>query len=305
MRILLLGARGQLGRALFSALNHEAFPWELVALGRGECDIADPRSLADALNYHSPDVIINGAAYTAVDRAQAEPELAESINHTAVMTLAQEAKARSALLVHFSTDYVFDGSGVRPWTETDKPCPLNVYGASKYAGDQVIQALCPDHLIFRTSWLYGGEGPHFARTILDRANGGRPLQVVDDQWGAPTQVHWLARTAVFALVQVLNDPGKGGLYHLACGGETSWYGFASALVREACRLGLLTKPVIVSPICSAQWPQSARRPLNSRLDCRLFSTVFGISLPSWQEQMTIWLASQDVDLGGKDVHPVP
>ena len=305
MRILLLGARGQLGRALFSALCRDYPHWQVTALGRDACDITDPGALISALNRHQPDVILNGAAYTAVDLAQSQPELAERINHQAVALLAREAGARGALLVHFSTDYVFDGAGVRPWTEADKPCPLNVYGASKYAGDQVIQALCPDHLIFRTSWLYGGEGPHFARSILDRANEGRPLQVVDDQWGAPTQVHWLARTAVFALAQVLNDPGKGGLYHLACGGGTSWYGFASALVREACRLGLLTKPVILSPICSAQWPQSARRPLNSRLDCRLFSTVFGISLPSWQEQMTIWLASQDADLGARDVHPFP
>ncbi|MNG99761.1 dTDP-4-dehydrorhamnose reductase [compost metagenome] len=277
----------------------------MVALGRDECDIADPRSLVDVLNLHRPDVIINGAAYTAVDHAQAEPELAECINHGAVLTLAQEARARGALLVHFSTDYVFDGSGIRPWAETDKPNPLNVYGASKYAGEQAIQALCPNHLIFRTSWLYGGEGTHFARTMLRRAREGGPLQVVDDQWGAPTQVHWLARTAVFALAQVLSEPDKRGLYHLTCEGETSWYGFASALVREACRLGLLTQPVPVNPIPSANWPQAARRPLNSRLDCRLFSTVFGIRLPSWQEQMAIWLASQDADLGAEGVRPFP
>lgn len=305
MRILLLGARGQLGRALFSALNHDFPHWQVVALGRDECDIADPRSLVDVLNLHRPDVIINGAAYTAVDRAQAEPELAECINHGAVLTLAQEARARGVLLVHFSTDYVFDGTGIRPWAETDKPNPLNVYGASKYAGEQAIQALCPDYLILRTSWLYGGEGPHFARSILGRAREGGPLQVVDDQWGAPTQVHWLARVAMCALSQVLNDPGKGGLYHLACKGETSWYGFASALVREACRLGLLTNSVPVNPIPSANWPQAARRPLNSRLDCRLFSTVFGIRLPSWQKQMTIWLASQDADLGAEGVRPHP
>jgi len=305
MRILLLGARGQLGRALFSALNHDFPHWQVVALGRDECDIADPRSLVDVLNLHRPDVIINGAAYTAVDRAQAEPELAECINHGAVLTLAQEARARGVLLVHFSTDYVFDGTGIRPWAETDKPNPLNVYGASKYAGEQAIQALCPDYLILRTSWLYGGEGPHFARSILGRAREGGPLQVVDDQWGAPTQVHWLARVAVFALSQVLNDPGKGGLYHLTCEGETSWHGFASALVREACRLGLLTNSVPVNPIPSANWPQAVRRPLNSRLDCRLFSTVFGIRLPSWQEQMAIWLASQDADLGAVGVCPHP
>ncbi|MFQ2646447.1 dTDP-4-dehydrorhamnose reductase [Aeromonas caviae] len=305
MRILLLGARGQLGRALFSALCRDYPHWQVTALGRDACDITDPGALISALNRHQPDVILNGAAYTAVDLAQSQPELAERINHQAVALLAREAGARGALLVHFSTDYVFDGTGIRPWAETDKPNPINVYGASKYAGEQAIQVLCPDHLILRTSWLYGGEGPHFARSILGRAREGGGLQVVDDQWGAPTQVHWLARVAVFALSQVLNDPGKGGLYHLTCEGETSWYGFASALVREACRLGLLMHSVPVDPIPSASWPQAARRPLNSRLDCRLFSTVFGIKLPSWQEQMASWLASQDVDLGAVGVRPHP
>ncbi|MNG84655.1 dTDP-4-dehydrorhamnose reductase [compost metagenome] len=305
MRILLLGARGQLGRALFSALRQDWPHWHLVALGRGECDITDPRSLADALNRHRPDVIINGAAYTAVDRAQTEFELAERINHGAVVTLAREARAREALLVHFSTDYVFDGSGTTPWTEEDKPAPLNVYGASKYAGEQIIQALCPDHLIFRTSWLYGGEGGHFARTILDRAREGRPLKVVDDQWGAPTQVYWLARTVLFALAQVQTDLDKRGLYHLSCQGETSWHGFASALVREACRLGLLMKPVAVTAIPSASWPQAAPRPLNSRLDCRLFSTTFDIVLPSWQAQMTDWLIRLRAKSNGADREPLP
>lgn len=303
MRILLLGARGQLGRALFSALCQGYPHWQVEALGRTECDITEPRSLTEALNRHQPDVILNGAAYTAVDLAEAQPELAERINHHAVALLAREASARGVLLVHFSTDYVFDGAGIRPWTEADKPNPLNVYGASKYAGEQAIQRLCPDHLIFRTSWLYGGEGPHFARTMLRCAREGHPLQVVDDQWGAPTQVHWLAHTVLLALGQVLTDPDKRGLYHLSCQGETSWHGFASALVQEACRLELLTQPVTVSPICSTQWPQSAPRPLNSRLDCRLFSTVFDIRLPSWQEQMAIWLASQGADLGAENVCP--
>jgi dTDP-4-dehydrorhamnose reductase len=292
MRILLLGARGQLGRALSSVLCIQQPHWQILALGRDECDIADPLSLISTLDRHYPDVIINGAAYTAVDLAQSEPELAERTNHAAVATLAREANARGALLVHFSTDYVFDGSGSKPWTEMDKPCPLNVYGASKYAGEQAIKALCPNHLLLRTSWLYGGEGRHFARIILRRAREGGSLQVVDDQWGAPTQVHWLASAVVLALVQVLKEPDKRGLYHLSCQGETSWYGFASALVREAYRLGLMTRPVTVNPVPSSQWSQPAHRPMNSRLDCRLFSTIFDIKLPSWQEQMIIWLASQ-------------
>lgn len=299
MRILLLGARGQLGRALFSSLCRDYPLWQVVALGKEECDIADPFSLTDALNRYQPNVIINAAAYTAVDHAQEESELAESINHGAVMNLAREARARDALLVHFSTDYVFDGTGVRPWTELDKPNPINVYGVSKYAGELAIQELCPNHLIFRTSWLYGGEGPHFARTILAGAREGKYLQVVDDQWGAPTLVYWLAKMVLIALAQVVKEPNKRGLYHLNCQGEVSWHGFASAVVLEALRLGLLASSVTVDPIPSTQWPQAARRPHNSRLDCRLFSTIFGIKLSSWQEQMAIWLASQCTSLEGK------
>lgn len=186
MRILLLGARGQLGRALFSALCRDYPHWQVTALGRDACDITDPGALICALNRHQPDVILNGAAYTAVDLAQSQPELAERINHQAVALLAREAGARGALLVHFSTDYVFDGSGSTPWREVDVPAPLNVYGASKLAGEQAIQGLCPHHLIVRTSWVYGGEEAHFARAILRRANEGQPLEVVADQWGAPT-----------------------------------------------------------------------------------------------------------------------
>ncbi|MFM4943858.1 dTDP-4-dehydrorhamnose reductase [Aeromonas bivalvium] len=292
MRILLLGARGQLGRALFSALCRDYPHWQVTALGRAACDITDPGALIGALNRHQPDVILNGAAYTAVDLAEAKPELAERINHQAVALLAWEASARGALLVHFSTDYVFDGSGSDPWCEADAPSPLNVYGASKLAGEQVIRALCPHHLIVRTSWLYGGEGSYFARTILRRANEGQPLEVVADQWGAPTQVDWLATSVLLALPQVVKAPDKGGLYHLCPAGETSWHGFASALVEESCRLGLLARPVPIKPIPSANWPQAARRPLNSRLDCRRFATVFGIQIPAWEVLMSRWLASQ-------------
>lgn len=292
MRILLLGARGQLGRALFSALCRDYPHWPVTPLGRAECDITDPRALIGALERHQPDVILNGAAYTTVDLAEAQPALAERINHEAVALLAREASARGALLVHFSTDYVFDGSGSEPWRETDTPSPLNVYGASKLAGEQAIQALCPCNLIVRTSWLYGGEGAHFARTILRRAKEGQPLEVVADQWGAPTQVHWLATTVLSALEQAVKRPEKCGLYHLSPAGEASWHGFASALVQESCRLGLLAKPVPVNPVSSANRPQAGRRPLNSRLDCRRFAAAFGIHIPTWQALMTCWLASQ-------------
>ncbi|MFM5878039.1 dTDP-4-dehydrorhamnose reductase [Aeromonas sanarellii] len=305
MRILLLGARGQLGRALFSALCKDWPSWQVVALGRDECDITDPHSLTDALNRYQSDVIINGAAYTAVDAAQSEPRLAESINHEAVVTLAREANGRGSLLVHFSTDYVFDGSGTTPWMETDKPGPLNVYGASKYAGEQAIQSICPAHLMFRTSWLYGGEGKHFASTILGHAREGLPIQVVDDQWGTPTQVHWFARMVLLSLAQVLMDPDKRGLYHLSCKGDTSWHGFASVLVQEAYRLGILAKPVPVNPISSASWFQAASRPLNSRLDCRLFSTTFNIALPSWQTQMMDWLIRLRAEANRVDGDPLP
>lgn len=296
MRILLLGARGQLGRALFSALSAKWPHWQLVALGRDECDIADSLSLVGALRRHRPDVIINAAAYTAVDRAESEPDIAEITNHWAVMELARGAQAIGALLVHFSTDYVFDGTGTKPWVEADKPCPLNVYGASKYAGEQAIQRLCPNHLIFRTSWLYGGVGTHFANTILARAGAGQDMSVVVDQWGAPTPVEWLASAVVLALAQALKEPDKRGLYHLSCQGETSWHGFASALVEEALRLGQLVQTVTVHPIGSDEWPQQARRPLNSRLDCQLFSTAFKISLPQWHDEMKGWLANRAANI---------
>lgn len=291
MRILLLGAHGQLGRALFSALCRDYPDWQVVALGKVECDITDPDMLIGALDRHQPDVILNGAAFTAVDLAESQSERAYRINHQAVALLAREANTRGILLVHFSTDYVFDGSGSDPWCEVDVPFPLNVYGASKLAGEQAIQALCPGHLIVRTSWLYGGEGTHFARTILRRAKEGKPLEVVGDQWGAPTQVDWLATSIILALTQVVKAPDKGGLYHLCPADETSWHGFAAALVQESGSLGLLARPVPVNPIPSAGWPQQvARRPLNSRLDCRRFSAVFGARLPSWQQQMKHWLA---------------
>lgn len=290
MRILLLGARGQLGRALFAALCRDYPDWQVVALGKVECDITDPDALIGALDRHQPDVILNGAAFTAVDLAESQSECAYRINHQAVALLAREANTRRILLVHFSTDYVFDGSGCDPWREVDVPFPRNVYGASKLAGEQAIQALCPGHLIVRTSWLYGGEGRHFARTILRRAKEGQTLEVVGDQWGAPTQVDWLATSVLLALTQVVKAQGKCGLYHLCSADETSWHGFASALVKEGCRLGLLARPVPIKPIPSENWPQAARRPLNSRLDCRRFSAVFGVRLPPWQQQMRNWLA---------------
>lgn len=290
MRILLLGARGQLGRALFAALCRDYPDWQVVALGKVECDITDPDTLIGALDRHQPDVILNGAAFTAVDLAESQSERAYRINHQAVALLAREANTRGILLVHFSTDYVFDGSGYDPWREVDVPFPLNVYGASKLAGEQAIQALCPGHLIVRTSWLYGGEGTHFARTILRRSKEGKPLEVVGDQWGTPTQVDWLATSVLLALTQVVKAPDMGGLYHLCPADETSWHGFASALVKESCRLGLLARPVPIKPIPSESWPQAARRPLNSRLDCRRFSAVFGVRLPPWQQQMRHWLA---------------
>lgn len=291
MKILLLGARGQLGRALFSALR-QMFPhWQVDAPGREECDITIPDVLCGWIDACRPDVIINCAAYTAVDEAESEQELADMANHQALLCMAREASNAGALLVHFSTDYVFDGTGTRPWRETDQPRPLNVYGMSKYAGELAIQRLCQHHLIIRTGWLYGGEGRHFARTILARARQGQALAVVDDQWGAPTQVDWLARASVLALSQVLNSPNKAGLYHLVCRGETSWHGFASALVNEAFRLGMLKEQINVRAIHSDEWPQQARRPLNSRLDCHHFSDLFGTEQPHWQEQMKDWLLS--------------
>lgn len=288
MKILLLGKNGQVGWQLQRAL---APLGEIVALERKDAggDLADPQGLAAAVRAAKTQVIVNAAAYTAVDKAESEPQLARLINTEAPAALAREAAASGALLVHYSTDYVFDGSGSAPWQESDATGPLNVYGATKLAGEQAIAASGCAHLTFRTSWVYAAHGDNFIKTMLRLAATRERLTVIDDQKGAPTGAELIADVTAHAISQTLQQPAKAGLYHLTAAGEASWFDYAQyvlALARQARPQGVKTAAGGVQPIASSQYPAAARRPLNSRLDTRRLQAAFGLQMPPWQQGVT-------------------
>ena len=276
--VVLYGASGQLGLGLAARLSALSWPYHIAQLPMGlACDAAQ-------LSPHiTPAVIINAAAYTDVAGAEQEPELAMAVNGTAVARLAELAKQHNALLVHFSTDYVFDGAGERPWRESDKPAPLNVYGQSKLAGEQAILASGCRHLIIRTSWLHSPWRDNFLKTMLRVAQRHDELRVVCDQIGAPTSAVLLAEVTIRAIARVLADPALGGLYHVAASGAVSWYDYARFIFNEAYTLGLLDKVPQLKPISSAEYGGPVNRPLNSRLDTTRFQRVFGLDLPDWQQ----------------------
>ena len=270
MRILLTGRNGQVGWELARLLPALG---EVRATDRTELDLASADSIRRAVRDTKPDVIVNAAAYTAVDKAESEPELAMRINGEAPGVLAEEAKRLGALLVHYSTDYVFDGEKTGAYVESDPTGPLSAYGRSKLAGEQAIAASGCRHLIFRTCWVYGPRGKNFLLTILKAARERSELKVVDDQFGAPTSSAAIAA----ATRQALEKGGGEGIYHLSAAGRTSWHGFAEAIVRAA---GLATP---VKAIPTSEYPTPARRPRNSVLDNSKLKKEFGISVPSWQE----------------------
>jgi dTDP-4-dehydrorhamnose reductase len=286
MNILLTGKNGQVGWELQRTL----LPIGMVtACDHAGLDIADAAAVRRRLDELRPDVIVNAAAYTAVDKAESEPEQANAVNAAAPALLAQEAARRGALLIHYSTDYVFDGAKSVPYVESDKTNPLGAYGRSKLAGEEGIRAAGCDHLIFRTSWVYAARGANFLRTILRLAAEREELRVVNDQIGAPTWARLIAEATALALRQALAERRHGrfesGLFHLACAGETSWHGFASAIV--AGRSGLRVKTV--TPITTADYPTPATRPANSRLNTDAFRTRFGLALPDWRDCLQLCL----------------
>ncbi|OGS81238.1 MAG: dTDP-4-dehydrorhamnose reductase [Gallionellales bacterium GWA2_55_18] len=287
MRILLFGKNGQVGWELQRSL---APLGELVALdadSRELCgDFTDPDGLIQTIRAVAPDVIVNAAAHTAVDKAESEPELARTINALAPGVLAQEAKRGNAWLIHYSTDYVFDGSGNQPWRETDATAPLSVYGKTKLEGEQLIRQSGCKHLIFRTSWVYGTRGGNFAKTMLRLAQERDSLAVVNDQVGAPTGADLLADVTAHAIRAA--RPELSGLYHLAAAGETSWYGYASFVIDFARRAGvpLKTTPDAIQAAPSSDFSLPACRPLNSRLDTAKLQSTFGLTLPVWQNGVT-------------------
>ncbi len=286
MKILLLGKGGQVGWELQRAL---APLGELVALDFDSppplaADFTQPEALAATVRAVSPQIIVNAAAHTAVDKAESEPQLAHTINAVAPALLAREALATGAWLLHYSTDYVFDGSGSTPWQEDSPTGPLNVYGQTKLEGEQSIRASGCRHLILRTSWVYAARGGNFARTMLRLAAERDRLEVIDDQVGAPTGAEMLADVSAHTLRTVLARPELAGTYHAAASGETSWHGYARQVIEFARSAG---QPVRVLPadivaVPSSAFPTAARRPLNSRLDTRKLRQAFGLNLPDWR-----------------------
>ncbi|MFG6206217.1 dTDP-4-dehydrorhamnose reductase [Pseudomonas retamae] len=288
MKILLLGKNGQVGWELQRSL---APLGELIALDRHPAgglngDLSNPEALRATIRQVQPDVIVNAAAYTAVDKAESETELAERVNGLATGVMAEEAAASGCWLVHYSTDFVFDGQGTTAWRETDGVAPLNHYGVSKLAGEQAITASGCKHLIFRTSWVYGAYGNNFAKTMLRLARERETLSVIADQIGAPTGADLIADVTALALRQVLQQPELAGLYHLAAAGEVSWHGYASKVIAFAQASGELLAVKTIDPIKTVAYPTPARRPLNSRLDTRKLRDNFSLHLPDWQSGVT-------------------
>ena len=289
-KFLIFGRVGQVGWELRHKL---ACLGEIVSVEYPEVDFTKPETLRAAVREHQPTVIVNAAAYTAVDKAETEQDLAMAINGTAPGVLAEEARALNALLVHYSTDYVFNGSGIRPGQETDTPDPVNISGKSKLAGDLAIQASGCEHLIFRTSWVYGARGNNFLLTMLRLSQQRSELSIVDDQIGAPTTSECIAQGTSDVLAQVLMPAGKGidgrsGVYNLSNGGETSWCGFARAIFASAAPL-LGTPQAAVKAIPTSDFPRPAPRPMNSRLSAAKLKLEFGITLPHWEHGLALVL----------------
>jgi len=285
MKTLLLGANGQVGWELARVLAPKG---ELIACDRATADLEDLDGLRELIRLHEPEIVINAAAYTGVDKAELEPGKARQINSTAVGVMADEVGKLDALLVHYSTDYVFDGKKPLPYVETDERNPISVYGKTKLEGERAIEVSGCRHLIFRTSWVYGERGPNFLRTILRLAQERESLDIVSDQIGAPTSVGLIAEVTVSCLDQIARNHSNAGhpqgVFHLTPVGQTSWHGFAAYILElaEARGMDLMVRADQVHPITSDQYAGAAIRPKNSKLSTEKLSREFGITLPDWR-----------------------
>ena len=300
-RILLLGTTGQVGRELQASFADFG---ELTCADRKSADFARPELVGSLVRHVAPDVILNAAAYTAVDRAESEPALATTVNAEAPRVLAEEALRIGALLVHYSTDYVFDGSNQEPWTEADEPNPLNVYGASKLAGERAIESIGGRRLVFRTSWVYGAHGSNFLFTMLRLARERERLSIVNDQFGAPTSSIEIAAATRQIVEKVMeggfrDEKDWTGTYHMSCADSTSWFGFAQAIFARASRL-LDGKLPQLTPIATADYPTPARRPRNSVLSNVRLVERFGIRLAPWGAALDTVMAKLLSDGEGRD-----
>ncbi len=291
--ILLFGKNGQVGWELQRSL---ATLGEVTALDFDSTehsgDFTNPTGIADTVRALRPNVIVNAAAHTAVDKAESEPDLARLLNATTPGVLAAEATRLGALLVHYSTDYVFDGSGNQPWLETDAPAPLSVYGRTKLEGEQLIQQSGAQHLILRTSWVYAARGGNFAKTMLRLAQERERLTVIDDQWGAPTGADLLADVTAHAIRHLAQRPQDSGLYHCVAAGETNWHRYAQAVLALAAQVqpAMAFKANEVAPVPTSAFPTPAQRPHNSRLNTARLQATFGLRLPHWHDGVARMLA---------------
>ncbi len=291
-KFLVTGSNGQVGFELRRSL---APLGEVIALDRAACDLTQPDKLRQVVREHRPDVIVNPAAYTAVDKAESDVDIAFAVNSTAVGVLAEEARALGSLLVHYSTDYVFDGSKAAPYVETDAVNPQSVYGKSKLAGEQAIAASGAAALVLRTCWVAGAHGGNFAKTILKLGRERESLRVIADQFGAPTTAALIADVTaqVIARSWLAADRSAfpGGIYHLAAGGETTWHGYATEVLRYAAAHGVELKanPEAIAAIPATDYPLPAPRPANSRLDTSKLCETFGIHLPDWRQGINFLL----------------
>jgi len=281
-KILVTGKNGQVGWELQRAL---ASLGQVIALDVEDMDLSNPDSIRRKVREIAPHIIVNPAAHTAVDKAESEPDLAMAINATAAGVMAEEAKKLDALLIHYSTDYVFDGTKASPYVESDIPNPQSVYGKTKLAGEQAIQAIGGKHVILRTSWVYGVHGGNFVKTILRLAKERSELRIVADQYGAPTWARLLAASTTQIIGQYSED--KSGVYHLTPSGRTNWHQFAEEIVRLARQYddALKDKSLTIHPIATHEYPVPAKRPANSSLSTAKACTAFGLQLPAWQDDL--------------------
>ena len=293
MNILLFGKGGQVGWELQRSLSVLGTVTALDFDSADHCgDFSNPAGVAETVRALRPDVIVNAAAHTAVDKAESEPDFARLLNATTPGAIAQEAARLGAWMVHYSTDYVFDGNGTRPWVESDAPAPLSVYGRTKLEGEQLIAEAGARHLILRTSWVYAARGGNFAKTMLRLARERDRLTVIDDQWGAPTGADLLADVTAHALRHLQQRPQDAGLYHCVAGGETTWNQYAKYVLAQAqiAQSAIEIRAKEVAPVPTSAFPTPASRPHNSRLCTRKLQATFGLALPHWQQGVARMLA---------------
>jgi dTDP-4-dehydrorhamnose reductase len=284
MKILITGAQGQVGKELVSIANQRGF--DVIAAGRAELDITKLKNIESYVEVHQPDLVINAAAYTAVDKAEEEQYIAYAINRNGVANLAAVSKEKNIPLLHISTDYVFDGAKSEAYSENDAVSPLGIYGISKWQGEEAIRQTLSQHIILRVAWVFGAQGNNFVKTMLRLAKDRDELNVVADQFGRPSPAKYIAKTLIALAEQYQKEKMlEWGTYHY-CGDEkVSWCGFAEEIFKQAKEQGLIKKEIKVNAITTAEYPTPAKRPKNSMLDCQKIKNTFGIEMPSWKESL--------------------